>query len=37
MMDDARTEEKRKRLKRGSQMSGHSRLFVRAGMIRCWQ
>jgi len=33
MMDDARTEEKRKRLKPGSQMSGHSRLFVRAWMI----
>ena len=32
MMDDARTEEKRKGLKRGSQMSGHSRLFVRAGI-----
>ncbi len=32
MMDDARTEEKRKRLNRGSQMSGHSRLFVRAGI-----
>ena len=29
MMDDARTEEKRKGLKPGSQMSGHSRLFVR--------
>ena len=33
MMDDAHTEEKRKRLKRGSQMSGQSRSFVRAGMI----
>ena len=33
MMDDARTEEKRKRLKRSSQISGHSRSFVRAGMI----
>ncbi|HYM88472.1 MAG TPA: hypothetical protein VES92_05080 [Nitrospiraceae bacterium] len=33
MMDDARTEEKMKRLKRGSQMSGHSRLFVRARII----
>ena len=33
MMDDARTEEKRKRLKRSSQISGQSRLFVRAGMI----
>jgi len=33
MMDDAHTEEKRKGLKRGSQISGHSRLFVRAGMI----
>ena len=31
MMDDARTEEKRKRLKRGSQMSRYRRLFVRAG------
>jgi hypothetical protein len=33
MMDDAHTEEKRKRLKPGSQMSGHSRLFVRARII----
>jgi hypothetical protein len=33
MLDDARTEEKRKRLKRSSRISGHSRLFVRAGMI----
>jgi hypothetical protein len=33
MMDDARTEEKRKRLKRSSRISGHSRLFVRAGII----
>lgn len=33
MMDDAHTEEKRKRLKRSSQISRHSRLFVRAGMI----
>jgi hypothetical protein len=33
MMDDARTEEKRKGLKPGSQMSGHSRLFVRAGIV----
>ena len=33
MMDDARTEEKRKRLKPGSQMSGHRRLFVRAGIM----
>ena len=33
MMDDARTGEKRKRLKRGSQISGHSRLFVRAGVM----
>jgi hypothetical protein len=33
MMDDARTEEKRKGLKPGSQMSGHHRLFVRAGII----
>ena len=37
MMDDARTEEKRKGLRRGSQMGGHRRLFVRVGMIRCWQ
>ena len=33
MMDDARTEEKRKRLKRSSQICGHSRLFVRARII----
>ena len=32
MMDDTRTVEKRKRLKRCSRISGHSRLFVRAGM-----
>jgi len=33
MMDDARTEEKRKRLKRSSRISGHSRLFIRARII----
>jgi hypothetical protein len=33
MMDDACTEKKMKRLKSGSQMSGHSRLFVRAGIM----
>jgi hypothetical protein len=33
MMDDARTEEKRKRLKGGSQISGQSRLIVRAGIM----
>jgi len=33
MMDDAHTEEKRKRLKRGSQMNGQSRLFVRARIM----
>ena len=33
MMDDARTEEKRKGFHPGSQMGGHSRLFVRAGII----
>jgi hypothetical protein len=33
MIDDVRAEEKRKRLKRGSQIGGQSRLFVRAGMI----
>jgi hypothetical protein len=33
MMDDARTEEKKKDLKRGSQMNGQSRLFVRAGIM----
>ena len=32
MMDDAHREGKRKGLKRGSQMSGHSRWFVRAGI-----
>ena len=32
MMDNAHTEEKRKDLHRGSQMSGHSRLFVRVGI-----
>lgn len=32
MMDDACTEEKRKGFKPGSHMSGHSRLFVRAGI-----
>src|SRR6266850_1768597 len=32
MMDDARTEEKRKGLHRGGQMSGHSRWFVRTGI-----
>ena len=32
-MDDTRTEEKRKRLKPGSQMSGQSRLFIRARII----
>ena len=32
MMDDARTEEMRKGLHRCSQMSGHSRWFVRAGI-----
>ena len=32
MMDDARTEEKRKRLKRSSRISGHSRLFMRTGI-----
>ncbi len=32
MMDDAHTEGKRKGLKQGSQMSGHSRWFVRAGI-----
>lgn len=35
MMDDARTDEKRKRLKRGSQMSRYRRLFVHAG-ITLW-
>jgi hypothetical protein len=33
MMDDVRTEEKRKGLYRGSRMGGHSRLFVRAGIM----
>ena len=33
MMDDTRTEEKRKGLKPGSQMSGQSRLFIRARII----
>ena len=33
MMDDARTEEKGKGLHRGSQMNGHRRLFVRAGIM----
>jgi hypothetical protein len=33
MIDDVRAEEKRKGLHRGSQMSGHSRWFMRAGMI----
>jgi len=32
MMDDARTGEKKMNLTRGSQMSGHSRLFMRAGI-----
>jgi len=32
MMDDARTEEKRKRLKRSNRISGHSRLFMRTGI-----
>lgn len=32
MMDDAHREGKRKGLKRGSQMSGHSRWFVHAGI-----
>ena len=32
MMDDAHREGKRKGLKRGSQMSGHSRWFVRVGI-----
>ena len=32
MMDDTRTEEKRKRLKRSSRISGYSRLFVCAGI-----
>lgn len=33
MMDDARKQEKRKALHRGSQMGGHSRLFVRVGIM----
>lgn len=33
MMDDARTEDKRKRLKRSSRISVHSRLFVCAGIM----
>jgi hypothetical protein len=33
MMDDAHTEEKRKGLKRGSQMNGQSRWFVRARIM----
>lgn len=33
MMGDARKQEKMKRLKRGSQMGGHCRLFVRAGIM----
>ena len=33
MMEDAHTEVKRKGLKRGSQISGPSRLLARAGMI----
>jgi hypothetical protein len=32
MMDDARSQQKRKGLNPGSQMGGHSRLFVRAGI-----
>ena len=32
MMDDVRTEEKRKGLKPGSQMGGHRRLLVRVGI-----
>ena len=32
MIDNARTEEKKKDLKRGSQIGGRSRLFVRVGM-----
>ncbi len=32
MMDDARTEEKRKGLRRGRQMGGHRRLLVRVGI-----
>lgn len=33
MMDDARTEGKRKGLNSGNQMGGHRRLFVRAGIM----
>ena len=33
MIDNARTEEKTKNLKRGHQMNGHSRWFVRAGTM----
>ena len=33
MIDDVRTEEKRKGLHRGSQISGHSRLLLRAGIM----
>ena len=33
MMDDARRQQKREGLHRGSQMSGHSRWFVRVGMV----
>ena len=33
MMTDVRTEEKTKNLKRGHQMNGHSRWFVRAGTM----
>ena len=33
MMDDVRTEEKRKGLKPGSQMGGHRRLLVRVGIM----
>lgn len=33
MMDDARTEEKKKDLKRSSRIGGYSRLFVYTGMI----
>ena len=33
MMDDARTEGKRKGLSSGIQMGGHRRLFVRAGIM----
>src|SRR3970040_1552204 len=33
MLDDARRQEKRKGLQRGSQMGGHSRWCVRAGLM----